>query len=82
MINKDNMYILTREELKTKGAFQFKDGDMVICNKYYIHIKYGNYNRPSLLTTVSTREDLRDLKLSKQPYYIRDFISRSEEELK
>jgi len=81
MINKDNMYILTRDELKNKGAFQFKDGDMVICNKYYIHIKYGNYNRPSLLTTVSTREDLRDLKLSKQPYYIRDFIDRSEEEL-
>ena len=81
MKNKDNLYILTRQELKEKGAFQFKDGDVVICNKYYIHIMYGSYRRPSMLTTVNTRYDLRNLPMNKQPYYIRDFIERTPEEL-
>ena len=81
VINEENRYILTKKELKNAGSFQFKDGDIVICNKYYIHIKYGDYNRPSLLTTVNTRDDIRDLPMSKQPYYIRDFIERTEDDL-
>lgn len=83
MINKDNMFILTKEELKNSGAFKFKEGDYIICGNYFIKIKYGNYPRPSFLTTVSTREDIRDLAMSKHPKYIRDFIEKwSDEELK
>lgn len=74
MINEDNMYILTRGELKNAGAYDFEEGNVVICGKYYIHIKYGDYYRPSLLTTVNTREDIP---MRKHPQYIRDFIERS-----
>jgi hypothetical protein len=80
MINQDNMFILTREELKQTGASNFKHGDCVICGNYLIHIKYHNYDNsktfhyPSLLTTVNTRNDIRDIIMSKQPQYIRDFI--------
>lgn len=80
-IENHNVYIVSREELKNKSAQEFKDGDIVICNKYYIQITYGNFKSPSLLTTVSTREDIRDLPMSKQPYYIRDFIDRRIEDL-
>lgn len=75
-INGKNIYKLSREELKNKSAQEFKNGDTVICSKYYIQITYGKYDIPSLCTTVSTREDLRNLPIHKQPYYIRDFISR------
>jgi hypothetical protein len=74
MFNKDNMYILTREELKNKGSDNFKNGDVVMCEKYHIHIKYGNYKHASLLTRVNTRYDMKDLPMSKHPQYIRDFI--------
>jgi hypothetical protein len=70
-------YIFTRQELKNKSASQFKEGDTIICGNYFIWIKYGQYTLPSLLTTVSTRYDLRDLNLSKQPEYIRNFIHRT-----
>ncbi len=76
MNNEDNIYILTREELKNSKAGNFKDGDVVICGKYHIHITYGNYSRPSLLTTVTTREDIRDLPMRKHPQYIRNFIEQ------
>jgi len=81
MINKDNLYIMTREELKNSSAEQFIDKDVVICGKYYIHIKYGDYSSPRILTDVNTREDLRNLPMSKHPHYIRDFIDRRKEEL-
>lgn len=75
------IYKLTREELKNKSAQEFKDGDTVICGKYYIAITYGNYNTPGLCTTVSTREDIRNLSIHKQPYYIQEFIHRRIEDL-
>ena len=71
-------YELTRKQLKATNIMDFKDGDVVVCGKYFIQIRYKNheytFSRPSLLTTVSTRFDLRNLKISAQPYYIRDFI--------
>ena len=76
MIKKGNLHIVSRQELKDLSASDFKDGDVVICNKYYIHIKFGNYRRARLLTAVNTRDDLRDLPMRKHPQYIRDFIER------
>lgn len=81
MINEENLYILTRAELKDKAASDFEDGDFVICGKYYIYIKNFKWGEKvrypvSFFTTVNTRYDLRDLPISKQPQYIRDFIER------
>lgn len=81
-VKDNNVYKFSREELKNKSAQEFKDKDTVICNKYYIQIIYGGYDIPALCTTVSTREDIRNLSLHKQPYYIKDFISRRIEDLK
>jgi len=74
-------YKFSRQELKNKSARQFKQGDVITCGKYFIWIKYGNYDTPSLLTTVSSIDDIRDLKMSKHPYYIREFISRPLDEI-
>jgi len=76
MVNKDNIYILTRIELKNSSADKFKEGDVVICNGYFIEIEYGVYDIPGLLTKVTTRYDMRYLPIHKQPYYIQDFIHR------
>lgn len=81
-IKGNTVYKFNREELKNKSAEEFKNGDIVICNKYHIQITYGEYDVPSLCTTVSTREDLRNLPLHKQPYFIKDFISRRIKDLK
>lgn len=70
------LYKFTRQELKNRSAAQFKEGDAVKCGKYYIYIKYGKYDIPSLCTTVSTENSLLDLRLSKWPYYISGFVSR------
>ena len=74
-------YKFTREELKHKSGRQFNDGDVIVCGNYFIWIKYGNFNTPSLLTRVSTRFDLRDIKLHKWPCYIKDFVSRLPKEV-
>ncbi len=57
----NNVYKLTRKELKQTGSCNFNEGDRIICNKYHIKIKYGDYSHPSMLSTVNTEEDLRDL---------------------
>ena len=69
-------YEFSRLELKNRAAEEFKEGDVIVCNNYFIWIKYGDFRLPSLLTTVSTKYDLRNLRLSKWPYYISDFVSR------
>lgn len=74
------LYKFTRDELKNKSARQFNEGDVIKVGKYYIHIRYGEYNVP-LKTTVNTEDDIRDLTLHKQPKYIHDFKSRLLEEL-
>lgn len=82
LILKPTRYNFTRQELKNKSANQFKEGDVIKCNKYFIWIKYGKFLRASMLTTVNTEYDLRDLPINKQPYYIREFIERDLTELK
>jgi len=77
------IYRLTRQELRQKGAKEFKHGDVVAVSKYAIYITYKNadksYDIPALLTRV---EDLNTCKFLDctpgigWPYYIADFISR------
>ena len=76
MIKEDNLTLYTRQELKAIKASDFKEGEVVVCNGYYVHIKYGTFKRPSLLTTVSHRYDIRNLPMNKHPQYIRNFIER------
>jgi hypothetical protein len=71
-------YNLTRAELKDKCADEFHHGDVIKCGKYFIWIKYGEYSSP-IKTCVSTDDDIRNLKMSKWPYYISDFIHRRRE---
>lgn len=71
----------TRKELKNLSSSQFKEGDVVKCGKYYIHIRYGKYDIPSLMTTVSSEDSFADLPIHKHPYYVREFISRRLEEV-
>jgi hypothetical protein len=70
-----SIFHFTRQELKQKQAHDFKEGNVVVCGKYFIWIKYGPYKEYPLRTTVSTKNDFRDLPLHKWPYYIRDFVN-------
>lgn len=79
--DKSRIYKFTRQELKYKSAEEFNEGDTVICGKYYVHIKYGSFNFPRLLTIVSTRDDIRNLPLCKWPQYIREFVNRRKNEI-
>lgn len=76
MIKERYRHILTRRELNKVKARDFKEGDLVICNKYYIHIKYGSYKNPSFETNINTRKSFLDIPIWKLPYYIQDFIER------
>ena len=76
MLNKDNMYILTRQELKNSCADNFKEGDVVVCGNYFIDIMYGDYEHANMMTKLTTRYDLRYLKMSSHPQYIRNFIEK------
>lgn len=69
------MHVLTRQEISKKKSSEFADGDCVKVGKYLIWIRYGQFSRPSLLTTVSTIEDFRDMTMRKWPVYIANFIS-------
>jgi hypothetical protein len=68
------MHIITRKELKNKVSREYKEGDCIRVGKYYIWIKYGQYDTPSLKTTVSTEDSFADIPLRKIPQYILDFI--------
>lgn len=68
MIKEDNMYILTREELKQVSIKHFKIGEYIICGKYFINLSKNQI-------TVNTRTDLRDIDHYKLPQYIFNFIS-------
>ena len=78
MILKEHINLLTRAELKELSGNQFKDGELIICGKYYIKIKYGQFKYP-IKTTVSTRDNLIDMRFDSWPQYIKDFISRKRE---
>jgi len=78
------IYKLTRAELKTRMASEFKEGDIIHVGKYYINIRYGNYTIPSLKTTVETEEgkilDCTAGLRGSWPYYIDNFIRRRKNE--
>ncbi len=71
------IYLQTRKELKTLNASDCKEGDIIKTGKYYIHIHYGGYKRPSLCSWVE-REDFRKCNTPgvNIPYYIDDFLGR------
>lgn len=75
------LYKFNRHELKTKNASQFKDGDMIVCGKYCIHIRYGQFAKPGLCSYVTLENTGRAIGCTPgaqgcQPYYINDFIHR------
>jgi len=70
-------YNLTRKELKTRKASEFKEGDIIKTGRYYIYIKYGKYDRPSLCS-YHERDDFKPCGCvpgCDRPYYIDNFIS-------
>lgn len=75
-------YSYSRKELKSHAAYEYRDGDVIEVDngRYYIWIKYGNYTRPSFLTTVEPKESFLELPIRKQPQYIRDFIEKTKDE--
>jgi len=74
-------YTFTRQELKTKKAADFEEGDTVRTGKYLIRIRYGDYPHPSLRTTVELYDKFKMISSTPgvrggRPYYINDFITK------
>lgn len=70
--------MLTRAELKSKKASDFKEGDLVFVSKYIIHIEYGPYPKPLQSWVETTDGKILDSTPGVQggwPYYIDAFIS-------
>jgi len=73
--------ICTSQELRTMKASDYKEGDLIKCGKYIIHIEYGNYDIPSLCTWIET-VNFQWIDCTPgsgrgfTPYYIDDFKSR------
>lgn len=74
-------YLFTSKELREIGAKQFKDGDIIKVSKYYIHIRYGGYDIPSLCSYIED-ENFKGIDCTPgsskgfTPYYIDDFKNR------
>ena len=74
-------YQVTSKELRQLKASQFKEGDIIKVSGYYIHIKYGQYDIPSLETWIED-ENFKGIDCTPgsnkgfTPYYIDDFKSR------
>ncbi len=68
-----NLITVNKKLLKESKAINYKENDVIKCEKYYIHIKYGIYDCP-LCTYVNTEDSMIELKMSKWPLYIRNFI--------
>lgn len=72
------LYTLTRKELKTRKASEFKEKDIIKTGIYYIHIEYGPYAKPALCS-YHERADFKPCGYTPgvdRPYYIDDFLSR------
>lgn len=78
------MYTFTREELKTKRASDFKEGDIISVGIYFIFIHYesfngnGRYKTPSL-ASYHERHDFKKTGCTpgvNRPYFINDFLGR------
>lgn len=76
-----SFYRVTSKELRQIKASQFKEGDIIRVSRYYIHIKYGQYDIPSLETWIED-ENFKSIDCTPgsgkgfTPYYIDDFKSR------
>ncbi len=72
------LYKFTRQQLKDKKASDFKEKDVIKTGKYYIFIKYGNYNTPALCSELSDAnfKMLDCVPGCGRPYYIDDFLNR------
>ena len=75
------VYRYTREQLKSKKASSFRQGDAVRVGKYMIQIQYGPYSTPSLRSFVEDYNTGRILDVTPgvaggRPYYIDDFLGR------
>jgi hypothetical protein len=75
------VYKFTRTQLKTKRASRFKQGDAIRVGKYMIHISYGPYSAPSMMSMVEDFSTGRILDVTpgvsgSRPYYIDDFLHR------
>lgn len=72
---------VTKKELKNININSLKEGTIIkVDNKYIIFVKYGEYDRASLCTTVSDAITLKELSCvagvkGGRPYYIDNFIS-------
>ena len=72
------LHTLTRKELKILKASDFKEGDVIKTGIYYIYIKYGPYDRPSLCS-YHERKDFKPCGCTPgvdRPYYIDNFLSK------
>ncbi len=72
-------YKHTRQELKSLKASDFKEGDVILCGKYYIHIEYGNYDKPGLKSFISnanTHKIIGCTPGADRPYYLDNFLHR------
>ncbi len=71
----------TSKELRLEKASDYKEKDIIHCNKYYIHIEYKQFNTPSLCSWIED-ENFKSIDCTPgssrgfTQYYIDDFKSR------
>ena len=72
-------YKFTRKQLRNKYIEDFEEGDLIFANGVFlIEVKYGKYNHPSVLSTVSRNQYGLNYSPSTNntiPSYITYFIS-------
>ena len=75
------LYYMTPKDLRKLRASQFKEGDIIQVSKYFIHIKYGNFDTPALCTWIEDK-NFKTIDCTPgsskgfTPYYINDFKNR------
>ena len=71
-------YSFTRKELKQKRGTDFKNGDIINIkdSHYEIWIKYGDFEKPSLCSTVFDINKGKFQDVVFRQDYIRDFLRR------
>ena len=79
-LRQGSFYTCTSSELRKAKASDFKEGDIIKVSKYYIHIKYGQYDIP--MCSWIENENFKAIdctpgsSMGFTPYYIDDFKSR------
>lgn len=78
----NNIYRVSKKDLKNMFIEDYKDRDMIIVdNKYTIRVMRGGYPHPSLMTQVSDYNTMKPLSATAgvrggRPYFIDNFISK------